>query len=686
VGPSTPDSESIVRSDQYDVDGDGHIAADDCDDYDPLINPDATEVCDGVDNDCDDTIDEDGSQDALTWFIDTDDDGFGGSTTRLACELPDGFAANDEDCNDQDATFNPLASESCDGEDNDCDDIVDEGDDDDQDGFDDVCDGDCNDSDASINPDGTEICDFIDNDCNGSIDGPDASGTTPYWLDADGDGYGNPVVFEIACEPPLGYVQNDFDCDDGDFSVSPDAEEICTDFVDNDCDGTANDCDLEGTFSVSEAPWTILGSTEDANVGYAVAGADVNGDGWSDLLVGAMTESNAAGTQAGAAYLFLGPLTGSIETDKADAALLGPGANAQSGRVVAICDLDGDGQGDVITGAWNYEDQTGAAVVYLDPLADPDENAVIIGGEVGNKAGWAVACLGDVDGDGLADIAVGAVSNSAAGTEAGAVHIVLGPATGIATLEDAWATWTGESEGDLAGASVSGPGDLDGDGSVDLLIGASLEDSGGSNAGASYIVYGPLSSGSASLTTAEVKITGGAINDKAFNVSSPGDVDRDGVPDLIIGASWFNGIGTDRGAAYLLLGPVTADFSLASGEDAIWHGESDYDFAATSLAGAGDMNADGAADLIIGAYGDDALGAESGAAYIVYGPTRGAHDLTTAAVKLTGSRAGDYAGWSVSTVGDVNADGYDDVIIGAKFESTAYSKAGAAYVVLGSGL
>ncbi len=686
VGPSEPDPNSVVGSDQYDVDEDGHVAADDCDDYDADINPDATELCDGVDNDCDDTIDEDGAADAETWYLDADLDGFGSLETTLACEQPEGYSNNADDCDDGDDASNPLASETCDTADDDCDGAIDEGDDNDQDGFDDVCGQDCNDDNANVHPDGVEACDDIDNDCDGEIDGPDALGTVPSWLDADGDGYGDTTIVEFSCESSLGYVRNDHDCDDSDPAVSPDATEICSDFVDNDCDGSANDCDLEGTVSVTDAPLRILGGREDASFGYSVAGEDVNGDGWSDLLIGAMTESNAGGTEAGAAYLFLGPLTGSVDAEAADAAMPGPEASAQSGREVALCDLDGDGMSDVVSGAWNQADQAGAAVIYLDPLNDVTEDAVILGSQAGNKAGWAVECLGDVDGDGLADIAVGAVSNGSVAVDAGAVHLLLGPATGVSSFDDAWATWTGEDEDDLAGASVSGPGDLDGDGSRDLLVGASLEDTVGSNAGASYIIHGPLTSGTSSLAAADIKITGTDINDKAFNLSSPGDVDRDGTPDFLIGAAALDGDGTDRGAAFVLLGPITADYSIKAGSDASWVGESDNDAAATSLAGAGDMNADGATDLIIGAYGDDTLGSETGAAYIIYGPTRGDNELAAAPAKLTGAGADDYAGWSVGAVGDVNADGYDDVIVGAKFESTTYNHAGAAYVVLGSGL
>jgi len=689
VGPSTLDPDRTVPADEYDVDEDGYLAAEDCDDYDAEINPDGLEVCDGVDNDCDDEVDEDDAADAPTWHLDADQDGFGHPTeTTEACSAPEGYVsvASDLDCDDDDVEVNPFATEQCDSLDNDCDDEIDEGHDDDEDGYDDVCDGDCNDGDALVHPGALEICDDIDADCDGELDDEDAQGVTPSWLDSDGDGYGDPDEATMACEVPFGNVSNDQDCDDDDVAISPDAEEICSDYIDNDCDGTANDCDLEGTMSVADAELRIYGTSQDATVGYSVHGADVDGDGWSDLVLGAMTESNAMGTEAGAAYLFKGPLLGAVDTTAAAATLLGPAAEAQSGRRVATCDLDGDGQEDVISGAWSYQDQTGAAVLYLDPLASGDIDGLIAGAEVGVKAGWAVACLGDVDGDGLSDLAMGVASDNTAAEEAGATYLFLGPATSATSTDNAWAAWYGEDAGDLAGAAVSGPGDLDGDSHPDLLVGASLEATGGSNAGASYVVYGPLGAGVFSFSAADAKITGPAFNDKAYEVSSAGDFDRDGTADLLIGGQGRDGLGLDRGGAWLLQGPVTGTIDLVSTHDADWVGEADDDRAGVSARGAGDFNADGAADLIIGAYGHDATGAEAGAAYIVYGPSTGPTGLADAEVKLTGASAGDYLGWSVSTAGDVNADGYDDVIVGAKFESTAYTNAGAAFVVLGSGL
>ncbi len=240
----------------------------DCDDADPDINPNADEVCDGIDNDCDGTTDE-GASDASTWIIDGDGDGFGaiGGATTEACTLPSGYAELGGDCDD----FNPLRApgepEVCDGFDNDCNNVVDDSDerlelwlDFDMDGFGDsslppvfqcpatgfVDNGlDCQDASADAfppfegQPGGTEVCDGIDNDCDGLLDAadPDIEGEL-FWEDSDGDGFGDPTSVPVeGCAPPPGTVPNDTDCNDGDQAVNPDAVEVDGNGLDDDCDG-----------------------------------------------------------------------------------------------------------------------------------------------------------------------------------------------------------------------------------------------------------------------------------------------------------------------------------------------------------------------------------------------------------------------------------------------------------------
>ena len=179
-----------------DADGDGFDASLDCNDADPTVHPEATEVCNGIDDDCNDRIDDaDPALDtstASTWYNDADFDGYGAAAdSTLACTLPEGHVADDTDCDD---------------------------------------------GDASVNPSAHEICNGVDDDCNDQVDDGTSSGT--WFTDADGDGYGDASV--TACTQPADTVTVGGDCDDGDAAVNPDATELC-DGIDNNCDGSLDD-------------------------------------------------------------------------------------------------------------------------------------------------------------------------------------------------------------------------------------------------------------------------------------------------------------------------------------------------------------------------------------------------------------------------------------------------------------
>jgi hypothetical protein len=258
----------------------------DCDDADAAINPAADELCNGIDDDCDGTVDT-GALDASSWYADADADGYGDPTSStVACTQPSGTVADDSDCDDADAAINPAAAELCDGADNDCDGRTDEDDasdatawyaDADADGYGDptsstvACtqpsgtvadDSDCDDADAAINPAAAEICDGTDNDCDGAVDDADpdldATTTSTWYADADGDGYGDAATTTASCEPPTGTVADDSDCDDADGSINPAAAELC-DGVDQDCSGALSwleqDADGDGLLACELSLW-----------------------------------------------------------------------------------------------------------------------------------------------------------------------------------------------------------------------------------------------------------------------------------------------------------------------------------------------------------------------------------------------------------------------------------------------
>ncbi len=306
----------------------GYIAdATDCDDADPLTFPDATEICDLGDNDCDGAVD-DGATDERTYYGDADGDGYGEpSVTATACGAPAGFAELDTDCDDSDPALSPGATELCNGYDDDCDGEIDSDSPDavayypdvDADGYGDpdaavggcspvpgyLLDGtDCDDSDGAVSPAGVESCDGADNDCDTAVDESDAVDAGTWYLDGDGDGYGDAGISAAACDLPSGYAASATDCDDGSADANPGRRETC-DGADNNCDGT-----------VDEATAT------DASTWYA----DADSDGYGDATV----EEEACAAPAG----FLADNDDCDDTD----ATVNPGAAEDPDLVDDDCD------------------------------------------------------------------------------------------------------------------------------------------------------------------------------------------------------------------------------------------------------------------------------------------------------------------------------------------------------------
>jgi len=222
----------------FDNDNDGFTTCGgDCDDNNAAIHPSQIDLCDGLDIDCDLAIDEDAV--FITYYNDNDGDGYGSNTLGSFCSPPSNSSTNNNDCNDNSAAIYPGATETCNNVDDDCDTTVDDGFDNDNDGYT-TCEGDCNDANATVYPGATETCNNADDDCDLSID----EGLTllPWYIDADSDNYGSSIVSPIfACSQPSGYVANNTDCNDGLTNVYPNAIELCGNGVDEDCDGLTDE-------------------------------------------------------------------------------------------------------------------------------------------------------------------------------------------------------------------------------------------------------------------------------------------------------------------------------------------------------------------------------------------------------------------------------------------------------------
>jgi hypothetical protein len=414
--------------------------------------------------------------------------------------------------------------------------------------------------------------------------------------------------------------------------------------------------------------------TAGMHLGFAVAGAgDVDGDGYADILAGAPNFGTVNGADTGIAFLFRGGPAG--PGPQPASALRSYQAGAQFGHSVAGAgDVNGDGHGDVLVGAHHYDAGTadeGAAFLYLGNeigLAEAAPAAVYRSGQTGSEMGVGVAAAGDVDGDGFADIVVGApLYDVPAGKDGGAAFLFLGspnPAGG--GPDQAAARYLAGSTGANLGRGVTGAGDVDGDGYADLIVGAPLVADG---QGRAYLHRGGPGAGIAGGGPGSGAWRIGAFpSDHPYTAARAGDVNGDGYGDLIVGVPGYDGGQQDEGAVFVILGkPGGIAASLLDG--AVTRIESNQPFAAfgASVAPAGDVNADGYADILVGApsYSDGQT--FEGGAFVFHGGPNGiaATDLSGAAGRIESDLAMAGLGSSVARAGDVNGDGYDDVVVAA---------------------
>lgn len=440
--------------------------------------------------------------------------------------------------------------------------------------------------------------------------------------------------------------------------------------------------------SLAEAEASVLGDPSSAAGNAVVFTGDGDGDGASGVAVAAYFAARVCYWET--------LTTGAHHLDDADGCYLGNGQSEYPGYAMAGgADITGDAIDDLAIGAIGGDDSgayTGKVYIVPGPLprgAFGSESAVatLIGEVSADYAGSTIVYLGDMDGDGAGEMAIGAPANDQGGGGGGKAYVVHGPVSGSLNLAEQTAILGvgakgppapphgAPAEGDGVGSVLDAAGDMNGDGLADLVLGVNGSDLGGKDGGAVSVFFGGMTDGTHLLSDADITWTGDGGEYAGDCAAGAGDLDGDGLDDLIASDDMLL-----NGRVWFLTGAHTGGAINISATS--FNGERSGDLAGSALAPAGDVDDDGHRDVVIGAYANDGGAQDAGAIYLLRGPfPAGVLIAADAALVAQGEADGDSAGRALAGGQDATGDGAPDLLIGAVYSDAGGAFAGAAYLV-----